>query len=375
MMKRNKTLLSAPCFLGLFLAAFLGAAWAEDVPSAETIRSNLSRSAAIPESTESDRPIGTMGVAQRTRPASEEQGKGMIDLQIPFPLNQYLISPQAAPYLEALGNALSHEDLRGYVFEIQGHTCDLGSDEYNLKLSQQRAIAVREYLVRYFRLSPAQIRAVGYGEGQPVGDNTTDDGKARNRRVTVVNTFQPFSEKDIPISVKSRVTYRRGRETSELQPGESLTARDDYAVSFNANERCHVYIFQIGADSSVVQLFPNSSYHQKTNPVEAGAQYRVPDRPDQWLYLDDNKGDEEIVILASSTDLNEPKKVCLKVVGGTTLLAQHVPSEVKKPIHTMGPKGTRTVEEQSTREPLPPPGPVSSIPEGLFTWRFPFRHQ
>jgi len=365
MIKRSNPVFVTSSLLALFLMVVSGPSLAQTVPSEELIRAKLSK----------DTRIRTMGPAKDTRSPTEEEGAGMIDLQVPFPLNQYLISPQAVPYLDALGKALSHDDLRGYVFEIQGHTCDLGSDEYNLKLSQQRAIAVREYLVRHFRLSPAQIRAVGYGEGQPVADNTTESNKARNRRVTVVNTFQPFSEKEIPISVKSRVTYRRGRETSELQPGEALTARDNYAVSFNANEKCHVYVFQIGTDSEVFQLFPNSSYHQKTNPVEAGTQYRVPDRPDQWLYLDDNKGDEEIVILASPTELKAPKEVCLQVVGGTTLLARQVEGVTGKPIRTMGPMGTRTVEDREQGQPSPPEVSLPAVPADLFAWRLPFRHQ
>ena len=353
MIKRNQAVLVIPFLLAFFLLAISGPAPARDVPSDGMIRKRLLEEA----------PMRTMGVQTKTRPApSEQEGGGLIDLPIPFPLDQYLISPAAVPFLEALGKALIHDDLRGYVFEIQGHTCDLGSDEHKLLLSERRAIAVREYLVRHFRVSPAQIRAVGYGDRRPVANNSTKEGKIKNRRVTVLNTFVSFSDREMPIVVKSRVTYRRGRNIAELQPGQTLTARDNYAVSFNANERCHVYVFQFGADSEVFHLFPNPAYHEGKNPVEAGRQYRIPGKPDQWLYLDENKGDEEIVIVASPGVLNEPDKVCLKVVKGTTLLARKPGTQAEKPLNTMGPKSIRIVEDN-----------VDTA--DLFTWRFPFRHQ
>jgi outer membrane protein OmpA-like peptidoglycan-associated protein len=68
--------------------------------------------------------------------------------------------------------------------EIQGHTDSVGSDAYNLKLSQARAEAVREYLIT--RGVPAsQLTAMGYGETQPVADNKTAAGRAQNRRVVM----------------------------------------------------------------------------------------------------------------------------------------------------------------------------------------------
>jgi hypothetical protein len=223
-----------------------------------------------------------MGVEPKTRPAaSSEEGDGLIDLLIPFPLNQYLISSEAAPFLDALGRALSHIELRGYVFEIQGHTCDLGSDEYNLRLSQNRADAVKEYLVRKFNLSRGQLRTVGYGKRKPIQENSTKEARDKNRRVTVLNTFQPFGGEVSRISVEAQVKYLLGRETTELSAGQTLTARDNYSVFFKSNERCHVYVFQVGADSMVTQLFPKPDFSEAANPVEAGKQYRLPSKPDQ----------------------------------------------------------------------------------------------
>lgn len=68
--------------------------------------------------------------------------------------------------------------------EISGHTDNVGSPEANLKLSADRANAVRSYLIRQ-GVAENRIIARGYGETQPVADNETDDGKQKNRRTEV----------------------------------------------------------------------------------------------------------------------------------------------------------------------------------------------
>lgn len=78
-------------------------------------------------------------------------------------------------------------DLKNYPrleIELQGHTDGKGSERYNLNLSQRRAESVREYLLGK-GVSPSQVVARGYGESQPVADNATDEGRARNRRVVM----------------------------------------------------------------------------------------------------------------------------------------------------------------------------------------------
>ncbi len=68
------------------------------------------------------------------------------------------------------------------VLEIAGHTDDLGTRENNLSLSQRRAEAVMEYLVRN-GVSISRLRAVGYGEERPLVENTTADRRRINRRI------------------------------------------------------------------------------------------------------------------------------------------------------------------------------------------------
>ena len=66
---------------------------------------------------------------------------------------------------------------------IEGHTDNLGSGEYNQKLSEQRAAAVRDALVNRYGIAPGRLSAKGYGLTRPVETNATFEGRARNRRV------------------------------------------------------------------------------------------------------------------------------------------------------------------------------------------------
>lgn len=73
-------------------------------------------------------------------------------------------------------------DLR---LEIQGHTDDDGSADYNLQLSHRRAESVRQYLL-LFGVEPSRLQAKGYGESMPVVPNNSEENKAKNRRVELV---------------------------------------------------------------------------------------------------------------------------------------------------------------------------------------------
>lgn len=69
--------------------------------------------------------------------------------------------------------------------EVAGHTDSMGSDAYNMKLSRQRAAAVRNFLISR-GVAADRLTAKGYGESQPVADNATEEGRFKNRRVELV---------------------------------------------------------------------------------------------------------------------------------------------------------------------------------------------
>ena len=68
-------------------------------------------------------------------------------------------------------------------YEVGGHTDSTAGDDVNIPLSQRRAEAVRNYLVTKAGVPAANLTAVGYGSANPVADNATEEGKARNRRI------------------------------------------------------------------------------------------------------------------------------------------------------------------------------------------------
>jgi outer membrane protein OmpA-like peptidoglycan-associated protein len=80
--------------------------------------------------------------------------------------------------------------------EIRGYTDNVGSDLVNLKLSQQRAESVRQYIIKNFGISPMRIVAKGYGKEDPIASNRTADGRRQNRRIMAVIRGQPPGEPD-----------------------------------------------------------------------------------------------------------------------------------------------------------------------------------
>jgi OmpA-OmpF porin, OOP family len=67
--------------------------------------------------------------------------------------------------------------------EISGHTDNVGTDKYNLKLSQRRAASVKKYLEEKFNIAPERLTTEGYGESKPIASNKTKAGRQLNRRI------------------------------------------------------------------------------------------------------------------------------------------------------------------------------------------------
>jgi OOP family OmpA-OmpF porin len=109
--------------------------------------------------------------------------QGSITLEgVGFELNSATLTVDSRQVLDAVA-----ADLKKYPrlkIELQGHTDSTGSDAYNLQLSQKRADAVRAYLIEQ-GVAPSQLTAKGYGESQPIADNSTPEGRAANRRVVM----------------------------------------------------------------------------------------------------------------------------------------------------------------------------------------------
>lgn len=101
-----------------------------------------------------------------------------------FETNKAKLFPNAEVKLSEVAKALTQQDPDSKLV-VEGHADSQGEDQHNLELSQQRAEAVREYLVAH-GIAADRIVAKGYGEGRPIADNKTAEGRANNRRVEIV---------------------------------------------------------------------------------------------------------------------------------------------------------------------------------------------
>jgi OmpA-OmpF porin, OOP family len=105
-----------------------------------------------------------------------------------FATNSARIRPESTPTLEEIGTMLKqHPDLR---LSIEGHTDSDGEADYNQTLSEERAAAVKDYLVQTDGIAADRLETMGFGESKPVADNSTSEGKQQNRRVELVRLDQ-----------------------------------------------------------------------------------------------------------------------------------------------------------------------------------------
>ncbi len=99
-----------------------------------------------------------------------------------FDFDKYVIKPEAKAKLDDLVSKLAGVNLE--VIVAVGHTDSIGTEAYNLALSARRANAVKQYLVSK-GIEANRIYTEGKGESQPVADNRTAEGRAKNRRVEI----------------------------------------------------------------------------------------------------------------------------------------------------------------------------------------------
>ena len=122
---------------------------------------------------------------------TRESARGLIVniSDVLFDFNKYTLKPGAREKMAKVsGILLAYPGLR---IQVEGHTDSVGSDEYNQKLSEQRAGAVRDYLVAQGVPSPG-VSAVGFGKASPVASNDTAAGRQQNRRVELVVSGDPI---------------------------------------------------------------------------------------------------------------------------------------------------------------------------------------
>ena len=111
---------------------------------------------------------------------------------VTFATNSYSLEPQFLRTLDRIADSMvSFPDS---LIDVYGFTDSTGSVGYNQRLSEQRAQAVANYLIGH-GVSAGRIRSQGFGVGNPVASNDTEDGRSRNRRVEI--KIVPISQDDV----------------------------------------------------------------------------------------------------------------------------------------------------------------------------------
>lgn len=117
--------------------------------------------------------------------------KEFVSGSIYFATNSANVSPSLLPYLDQLAQVLQRNAQA--LVRVEGHTDDVGSEDYNMKLSLARAENIRSHLMSR-GVPSARILAEGYGKGQPIVANTSAKNRARNRRVelSILGQHEPL---------------------------------------------------------------------------------------------------------------------------------------------------------------------------------------
>ena len=126
----------------------------------------------------------------------------VINEKIQFDFNKATIKPESDSLMQEIINVIK-ENPHIKKLAIEGHTSSEGSDKYNLKLSDKRAKAVMDYLVKKGELAKEMFTAKGFGEGKPIAEESTEEGKEKNRRVEFNITEQDVTRKKVSIDPES----------------------------------------------------------------------------------------------------------------------------------------------------------------------------
>lgn len=126
---------------------------------------------------------------------SKNQKQIVVSEKIQFEVNKTTLTSDSKQTLDDVAKFLKkHTEIK--KLQIGGHTDSTGNADINLKLSQERAMAVKTYLVKQ-GINPARLEAKGFGQTKPIADNETEEGQSQNRRVEFI-----IKDKSNPASTK-----------------------------------------------------------------------------------------------------------------------------------------------------------------------------
>ncbi len=112
-------------------------------------------------------------------PPKAAEAIDLVGLRIQFAFDDYSLSTKAKENLEKLGAWMSRNS--GEKIQIEGHTCDIGTAEYNLALGERRANSAKKYL-EGLGVASGRVSTISYGEERPLVPNKNEAERSKNRR-------------------------------------------------------------------------------------------------------------------------------------------------------------------------------------------------
>lgn len=179
----------------LGLAMPLGKKYSDDIKATvpiineekkEIVPKEIEKPLVLPQDDDNDGVINKLDKCPNTTKGVKVNSEGCVEtinLNINFDNNSAIIKNVYNEKLVSFAKIM--QENKNLTAVIEAHTDSKGSDSYNQTLSNQRAISVVNALKKY-NIDSNRLKAVGYGETQPIASNDTEEGKAQNRRVTAL---------------------------------------------------------------------------------------------------------------------------------------------------------------------------------------------
>lgn len=170
--------LSAPLALGCTASAHIGSAPAEPTPPPAPAQPDP------PPAAKKAEPAPAPTAVKPRTDVKQKGNKVEIPEPVKFAFGKADLDPESEPVLTQLRDFLKAKPAIS-LLRIEGHTDNVGQPAANLKLSGERALAVRDWLINN-GIESKRLISVGFGDLKPVAPNTTDEGRAQNRRTEFI---------------------------------------------------------------------------------------------------------------------------------------------------------------------------------------------
>lgn len=174
-----------------------------------------------------------------------------------FESGKAIIKPTSFPYLDELVSVIQDPDALTWTLEIQGHTDNVGGADYNQKLSENRANAVKKYLVDK-GVKADRITAKGFGLSKPIATNDTPEGRSKNRRVEFLISKPKLEEKPTEQAKKQWISKQKEElrtvDESRLEQFTKIPNYEKGTIAFRSREDFK------GLGYKNVEIFPEGGY-------------------------------------------------------------------------------------------------------------------